>query len=262
MFALDNPICVAAGPWTGSACLDGVAAVFTKTLTLEARTCPGQFISEVDGGYLNKIGLANPGIQDYPMPKDKPVVISIYADGKNWADWIKLLEIAEDLGAAAVEINLSCPNVEKKKVDLHRLYGFLQAGTDLQIIAKVRGEQWNEWPGEWVTIGNSIPAAAFINGELREGGFSGPSLKYMNLEHVAAAADCNVKVIASGGVYREQDVADYLAAGAVGVQVGSALIKNVYAASSLADRVSLIYERSGNHSTSRSLEAETSALHS
>ena len=110
----------------------GAGAVVTKSVGLEphaghANPC----FTEVTGGYVNAMGLPNPGIElfkeemEVAVPKG-PIVGSIYGAGPD--DFSKLAGKMEDYGACAVELNLSCPHAKG--------YG-MEVGTDPAMVKSI-----------------------------------------------------------------------------------------------------------------------------
>ena len=110
----------------------GCGAVVTKSIGLQpnqghANPC----FTEVDGGYVNAMGLPNPGIEEFASEMEVavragPVIGSIYGAGPG--DFSELAGKMEDYGASAVELNLSCPHAK----------GFgMEVGTDPAMVGSI-----------------------------------------------------------------------------------------------------------------------------
>ncbi|TDA32139.1 MAG: dihydroorotate dehydrogenase, partial [Hadesarchaea archaeon] len=117
---LPNPTILASGILpTGSllcrALREGAGGVVTKSLTLERREgYKTPVVLGVEGGLVNAVGLTNPGYEEYvreELPRAKrgggPVIVSV-AGGKS-EEFALIASKAEEAGADAIELNLSCP---------------------------------------------------------------------------------------------------------------------------------------------------------
>jgi dihydroorotate dehydrogenase len=179
-------------------------------------------------GWINKLGLPNPGIDSLAGRDLSDVIVSVHGlDAGEWAA----------LGAAVlsmrrfplgVELNLSCPNVTDGRdafAAAVRVASFLVDG-GVRVIAKLPPVRWME-PGDPLYdagvrtfhLCNTIPTAA--------GGLSGKTLKQYSLwaiECFRQSFGDAVTLIGGGGVTCEQDVLDYRSAGADHVAVASMLL--------------------------------------
>ena len=148
-------------------------------------------------------------------------------------------------GVAAIEVNISCPNIEEdgkafaiRPSSTHDVTRKLRAATDLPLWAKLTpntGETSEvaraaeEAGADALVVANTILSMAIdINtrrpklGNLM-GGLSGPSLKPIALRMAYQCARAtNIPVIGCGGISTVEDVIEYLIAGASAVQVGTA----------------------------------------
>jgi dihydroorotate dehydrogenase len=185
------------------------------------------------GGWTNKLGLPNPGIDslrgklgaDKSYLKDKIVSIYGFCDG----DWIQLaLLMANEFRPMAVELNLSCPNVGATPIISGALRAArVLAGEGIPVIAKLPPIRWMQYAVLMLCDGgvkifhccNTIPTPG--------GGLSGKALKQYSLWAVSEIKDewgGGVAVIGGGGVTHRQDVEDYRKAGADHVAIGSVLL--------------------------------------
>jgi len=123
-----NPVMVASGTFgygqefADLVELKDLGALITKTITLDPRpgNAPPRLV-ETSAGMLNSVGLQNEGVDDFisfKWPKLKKigtkVIVSISAT--NAAEFVQLAECLEDAGIEAIEMNLSCPNIEHIKL--------------------------------------------------------------------------------------------------------------------------------------------------
>ena len=252
---LKNPIMPASGTFT-----DELAQVFdlrligahvTKTITAETRGGnPTPRVCEVAGGMLNSIGIPSKGVDyfvDHVIPIyrqwDVPLVVSISAGTAD--DFARLCSRVSQPGVAAIEVNISCPNIEEdgkafamRPETTTRAMEALRAASDLPLWAKlspntgqtVEVAQAAEAAGaNALVVANTLLAMAIDVGSRKPrlgnlmGGLSGPSLKPITLRMAyQAARSVNIPVIGCGGISNLQDVLEYLIAGAAAVQVGTA----------------------------------------
>ena len=245
---LATPLMPAAGTLAKEA-LDGAkeayGAMLPKTVTPRPRAGnPPPRVAEAPSGMVNSIGLQNPGLESFLEDLDiwnvgLPLFISVAAD--TVAEFAEMCErLASNGRVAAVELNLSCPNVE---------HGGLQfctgPGTVSEVVAACRGalpgkplfvKLTNEGVmanaiaaegagADALTLINTIPALVVDARERKvflRGGLSGPAIKPVALRavyEVSRAVD--VPVIGVGGVSSGEDVAEFMLAGATAVQVGA-----------------------------------------
>ncbi len=224
---------------------DVYGAIVPKTVTPEPRAGnPPPRIAETAAGMVNSIGLQNPGIDRFLAGFDDydiglPIFVSVA--GETVARFVRLCErVAADGRATAVELNLSCPNVE---------HGGLTFCSGPAIVGEVVAACRAALPGkplfvkltndgvldnalaaeeagaDGLTLINTVPALTIDTRERRvlvRGGLSGPAIKPVALRAVHEVAGLvGVPVVGCGGVVRGTDVAEFMLAGATAVQVGS-----------------------------------------
>jgi dihydroorotate dehydrogenase (NAD+) catalytic subunit len=253
--ALKNPIMPASGTFSEDLArvfdLDLIGAHVTKTITRDKRggnATPR--VCEVRGSMLNSIGIPSKGIDAFKtdiLPfydtYDAPLVVSISA---GTADEFAL--ICEEItvpGVAAIEVNISCPNIEEdgkafsmRPESTHAIMTRLRAATDLPLWAKLSpntGETGEvaraaeEAGADALVVANTLLAMA-IDIKTRKpklgnvmGGLSGPALKPIALRMVYQCARAvSIPVIGCGGIETVEDVVEFLIAGASAVQIGTA----------------------------------------
>jgi dihydroorotate dehydrogenase (NAD+) catalytic subunit len=193
---------------------------------------------------VNSIGLQNPGVERFLEGLDAfdiglPLFVS--AAGDTVEEFGALCErLGADERISAIELNLSCPNVEcggltfcAGPASVEEVVAVCRRATGKPIFAKltfegvVENARAAESAGaDALTIMNTIPALT-IDAHRREalvrGGLSGPAIKPVALRAVYDVSGAvEVPVIGSGGVTSGIDVAEFMLAGATAVQIGTA----------------------------------------
>jgi dihydroorotate dehydrogenase (NAD+) catalytic subunit len=246
---LRTPLMPASGTLSKEALgeVEGVyGAMLPKTTTPVARAGnPPPRVAETPAGMVNSIGLQNPGVEIFLQALDSfdlglPIVVSVAGD--TVADFAWLCErLARDERISAIELNLSCPNVEcgglafcAGPASVEEVVAAGRAAVPGKpILAKLTNEgvvenaRAAESAGsDALTIMNTIPALtvdARARKVLVRGGLSGPAIKPVALRAVYDVSGAvNVPVVGSGGVASGTDVAEFMLAGATAVQVGTA----------------------------------------
>ena len=234
-----------------------LGAIITKTITVRPREGnPMPRICETAGGMLNAIGLQNKGIEDFLRNKipyfagiDTPLIVNIA--GETTEDFRKLARALdrEKKVVKALELNLSCPNVEaggasflrKSRIMLDILKA-VKDETDLLILAKLSPELGDvvETAGKVIDAGadalsliNTLKGMA-VDVERRKsrianvaGGLSGPAIKPIALRYVYEVKKAfKIPVVAHGGIMTGQDALEFLILGADLLAVGTANFVN------------------------------------
>jgi len=245
---LDTPLIPASGTLAREALseVEGVyGAILPKTTTPTARSGnPPPRIAETPAGMVNSIGLQNPGVEKFLEGLDAfdlgvPVFVSVAGDTVD--EFVALCErLAGDIRISAVELNLSCPNVEHGGLtfcagpaSVQEVIGACRAAIDKPLFTKLTNEgvvanalAAEEAGADALTVINTIPALTIDierQSVLVRGGLSGPAIKPVALRAVYdVSRSVGIPVIASGGVSTGTDVAEFMLAGATAVQVGTA----------------------------------------
>jgi dihydroorotate dehydrogenase (NAD+) catalytic subunit len=208
---------------------------------------PAPRLAPAGPGMLNGIGIQNPGIDRWraTMPDlgSLPVPVWGSAVGGDPAEFALVAKGLTAAAVAAVEVNLSCPNLEEGAMfALHpqssaAVVAAVRAATDLPIGAKLSPNSEDivavaravvDAGADFVVLTNTVWGLG-IDLERRRptlsggvGGFSGPPLKPIALRcvwEVATALD--VPIVGCGGVQHGEDVVEYLLAGARAVALGT-----------------------------------------
>jgi dihydroorotate dehydrogenase (NAD+) catalytic subunit len=233
-----------------SGCLDaltapevvaGLDAFVTKTVTPLPRegNAPVR-IAETDLGMLNAIGLANPGIETFLREKlpqlTGPTWVSV--GGFATADYAELCERLDGEEIAAIELNLSCPNVDEVPAGVGEVVAAARAKTSKPLYAKLaptgdvaENARAAEAAGaDGLSLVNTVKGMALDERTLRPvldrgaGGLSGPALRPIALAAVYACHQASrLPIVGMGGVATGRDVLDLLAAGAQDVALGTIL---------------------------------------
>lgn len=220
-------------------------AVVPKTVTPAARPGnPPPRVAETPSGMVNSIGLQNPGVEAFmerfaEYEFEAPVIVSVAGD--TVAEFAALCRrMADEAWVAAVEINLSCPNVEhgglsfcagpESVAEVVAACRSALLGKPLFVKLTNEGVLRNSLAAEEsgadaLTLINTVPALtvdAMKRRVLVKGGLSGPAIKPVALRAVyEVSREVGVPVIGCGGVSSGTDVAEFMLAGAAAVQVGS-----------------------------------------
>jgi dihydroorotate dehydrogenase (NAD+) catalytic subunit len=241
-FVLANPILVASGTfgygieYGDVVDVDRLGAICCKGTTLKPRVgnVPPR-VTETPAGMLNSIGLQNPGvdavIQKYaPLWQrwQTPVIVNVA--GESIADYAEVVRRLDGVpGVAAIELNISCPNVGKGGLQFAidpdaagAVTAAVRRVTELPLLVKLSPNVADVRP-----IARAIAVAADRRKPLLGnvfGGVSGPAIKPIALRVVYEVCQVvDIPVVAIGGITELADVLDFLAVGAVAVQVGTAV---------------------------------------
>jgi dihydroorotate dehydrogenase (NAD+) catalytic subunit len=257
---LRNPFILASGTLGISGTMlkhiaeEGAGAVVTKSFGLKAREgYPGPVMIEVTGGFLNSMGLPNPGAEamKHEIQEAKksgiPVVASIFGFNEN--EYAQAASYAKEADADALELNVSCPHVEEVGVEIGLVPELLNKVTRAAkknfqnpLIVKLSpnaadiveiAEAAVDAGANALTVTNTMKAIA-IDIETRRpilggkfGGLSGPALKPIALRCVYQIYEkIAIPIIGSGGISCCKDAIEFILAGASAVQIGTAIAYN------------------------------------
>jgi len=240
-----------------SGCLDALTApdvarqldaFVTKTITPLPRegNAPPR-IAETAHGMLNAIGLANPGRErflSHTLPRlvealNVPIWVSV--GGFCAADYAQTCALLGRGEVAAVEVNLSCPNVDEAADSAAEIVEACRAATPLPLYAKLSAAHPDVATvaqavaaagADGLSLVNTLRAAA-LDRELRpvlargSGGLSGPSLKPVALHAVRACyAATGLPIVGMGGIETGRDALEFIACGARHVALGTVLFSD------------------------------------
>jgi len=238
-----------------SGCLDALTApevvhsldaFVTKTVTpLPREGNPPTRIAETEFGMLNSIGLANPGRERFvnetlPRLVDIGVPIWVSVGGFSAADYAETCAVLDGRDeVAAVELNLSCPNVDDAPETAAEIVAACRRETALRLYAKLSPATWDitevaravEAAGaDGLSLVNTLRAVKLDARSLRPvlgtvaGGYSGPALKPVALAAVYACYRATpLPIVGMGGVASGHDALEMIACGATAVSLGTVL---------------------------------------
>jgi dihydroorotate dehydrogenase (NAD+) catalytic subunit len=249
--------------------IDGLGAIITKSITLKPLkgNVPPR-IWESTAGMLNAIGLQNDGIEDFlvnrlPFLKDLNARIVVSIAGKRRQEYKELAKRLENAPVDAIEINISCPNVEHHSSarlfaqDAKETAGIVRAVrkatkktvitklspnvTDITEIAKAAEGAGtdaisliNTLIGMDVDIATQRPRLGNITG-----GLSGPAIKPVALRMTWEAYKVvKIPIIGIGGIMSTEDALAFFLCGASAIQVGTANFVNPQTITNIIDGIS------------------------
>jgi len=265
-----NPIVLAAGTagygeeLTGVVRLDSLGGFVTKAVSLEPRAgAPSPRVAEFEGGMMNAVGLANPGLaavrdEHLPwlashLPQTRKIVNVVGFVTDEFAAVVTGLE--ESLNGArssavdAYEINVSCPNVKAGGMEfgadrnaLRAVVTSVRAATTRPVFVKLSPVLENigdaarvsaDAGADGITVVNTIPGL-LIDVELRRpklgfgtGGVSGPAILPVGvLATWKVRRAISLPILGIGGVATAEDALQYVMAGASLVGVGTAAMRD------------------------------------
>lgn len=231
--------------------LSEIGGVVVKGTTLKPRRGnDGVRITETPSGMLNGIGLENPGVEVFlkeTLPRiaryHMNVIVNI--SGTTVEDYGELARRLDVPGVAAIEVNISCPNVKeggivfgtdpKLAASVTRM---VKSSTKKPVIVKLSpnvtdiscmAKAVEEAGADAVSLINTLMGMQIDTRTWRPvlgnvtGGLSGPCVKPVAVRMVYEAAQAvNIPVIGMGGIMNAQDAAEFFLAGASAVAVGTA----------------------------------------
>ena len=238
-----------------SGCLDALSApevarsldaFVTKTVTpLPREGNEPVRIVETEHGMLNSIGLQNPGIDAFlasVLPELRKLKLPIWVSlgGFSAADYALCTDAVDGHdGVVAVELNLSCPNVDEAPESAAEIVSACRSATKLPLYAKLspglpdiaEAARAVEAAGaDGLSLVNTIRGLALDERTLRpllargSGGYSGPALKPIALAAVYACRQATeLPIVGMGGVWNGRDALELIAAGAGAVALGTVL---------------------------------------
>ncbi len=270
---LKNPVMTASGTFGYGSEFDSVidlnrlGAIVVKGLSLNPMPGnPPPRIIETPSGMLNAIGLANIGLRDFLDTKlpwlkklDTHTIVNIYGHSiDEYGELAKCLKGVD--GISAIEVNISCPNVDKgglvfgkdpeisakvtetvvENTDKPVIVKLTPNVTDITVLAAAVEKAGaaalsliNTLTGMAVDIDTGRPVLANISG-----GLSGPAIKPVALHMVYQVARVvKIPVIGIGGIMDSRDALEFLIAGASAVQVGTANFVNPGATIDIIDGI-------------------------
>ncbi|MGD0165810.1 MAG: dihydroorotate dehydrogenase [Gaiellaceae bacterium] len=243
-----------------SGCLDALTApavareldaYVAKTVTPEPRAGnPQPRLAESDFGLLNSIGLQNPGVERFcsdvlPRLEGLGIPLWISVGGSEAAEYAMVCErIGERESVQALELNLSCPNVDPAAEEAAEIVAAARAATKAPIYAKLSpllpdmagvAQAVIEAGASGLSLVNSLRGLELDDWTLEPllgravGGYSGAALRPVALAAVFLCYEATagkVPIVGMGGVESGKHALDLIAAGASAVALGSVLFRD------------------------------------
>ncbi len=279
---LKNPLVAASGcfgygvEYADVVDLSTLGAVAVKGLFLEERQGhPPPRIVETPSGMLNAIGLQGIGVRRFvdemlPRLRRRRAVVIVNVCGATVGEYAEAARILSDApGVAAIELNVSCPNIEEGGITFGcSLQGVgdvtaaVRRATALPVIPKLTpnvadvasfARAAEQSGADAVSLVNTFPAMA-IDVETRRprlanviGGLSGPAIRPIAVRMVYQCRQAiTIPIIGMGGIMTADDVVEFLVAGADAVQVGTANFVDPFVWPRLLDGLTAYLERHGH----------------
>ncbi len=256
---LPNPILTASGCFAAGAEMDRfydvteLGAIVVKSVTLEPRQgLPTPRMAETPSGMLNAIGLQNPGIdawltKDLPWLQSKGARVVVSIAGRSVDDFRAVArKLRGKGGIAAIEVNLSCPNVEDRGLvfacsptDSAEVITAVRREADVPVLGKLTSDVTDIVAVARAVVDAGANGLTLINTLLgmaidpdtgkpeiynTYAGLSGPAIRPVALRnvHQVHTAMPSVPILGCGGIRTVTDVVQFLRAGASAVSVGTA----------------------------------------
>ena len=228
---------------------EGAGALVTKSLSKEPwEGYPNPTIIGVKSGYLNAVGLSNPGAPYFAkmISENKTIPIIVSLVGSIPEDFTFMIKQFENVKVLAYELNLSCPHVEKVGLEVGddpelvtKIVSEVKKASKIPVIAKVglgssdyleTVRTASEAGIDAITAINTIRAMAIDVETTRPilshkiGGLSGTPIKPIAVRCVyEIASKFDIPIIGCGGISTWEDAVEFVLAGASAVQIGSAV---------------------------------------
>ncbi|MGA2090941.1 MAG: dihydroorotate dehydrogenase [Endomicrobiales bacterium] len=273
---LTNPVMLASGTFgygdeiTDLVNVGKVGAIITKTITLQpCQGNPAPRICEVTGGMINAIGLQNIGVDRFiaeklPALRKLPTKIIVSIAGHCVEEYVRVVRLLDGArGINAIELNLSCPNLQKQIISQDPLLvrAIVTAVTQESrhpVIAKLSpqvtdivamAETAISAGATAVSLINTFPAMAIDIATRKPkisiftGGMSGPAIKPMAVRAVwEVFRKLHVPIIGGGGIMTSDDAVEFILAGACAVTVGTANFVDPLAPEKIVSGIKLYLE--------------------
>jgi dihydroorotate dehydrogenase (NAD+) catalytic subunit len=227
----------------------GAGCVVTKSIGPEHRVgYPNPCIVEVDSGYLNAMGLPNPGVTAFLeelhelQQMNIPTIVSIF--GEDEVAFAQIAKKVAEAGAAGIELNISCPHAEVSSIGQNpeittHIVKAVRNAVATPLFVKLTPNVTNiveiavaaEAAGaDGLTAINTVRAMAidiYAKAPIlsnKYGGLSGPAIRPIAIRSVYEIYE-NVKIplIGAGGITTWQDAVEFFLAGATAIQIGTGI---------------------------------------
>jgi len=207
-------------------------------------------LSETPSGLLNAVGLENPGLEEFlsdylPKVRKMPTAVIANISGFSLEDYVEMARaLQQDSGLAALEVNISCPNVKHGGMhfgtDPHsaeEVIAAVKAVTNLPIIAKLSpnvtdivgmARAVQRGGADALSLINTLLGMSIDINQQRPflantfGGLSGPAIRPVAVRMVWQVAEAvDLPIMGMGGITTWQDGVEFLLAGATAIGIGT-----------------------------------------
>lgn len=283
---LKNPVLTASGTYGfgeeyASFCpVDRLGGITLKGITPEPRLGnPVPRLAETPAGLLNSVGLENPGLEEFlasylPKVRELPTAAIANISGFSIEDYVQMARaLQKDSGLAALEVNISCPNVKHggmhfgtDPASAERVIAAVKAETDLPVIAKLSPNVTSIVAMAQAAARGGADILSLINTLLgmsidierrqpilanRVGGLSGPAVRPVAVRMVWEVSQAvDLPIIGMGGIVNWQDAVEFLLAGASAVSIGTGNFVDPSAPLGVLDGIKEYCQRHGFSSVS------------
>jgi len=228
---------------------EGAGALVTKSLSKEPwEGYANPTLIGVKGGYLNAVGLSNPGAPYFAkmISSNKTIPIIVSLVGSVEEDFTFMIKQFENVKILGYELNLSCPHVAKVGLEVgddpelvHKIVKSVKSNSKVPVIAKVGLGSSDYLETVRVACEAGIDAITAINTmramaidvettrpilSNKIGGLSGPAIKPIAVRCVyEISSKFDIPIIGCGGISNWEDAFEFILAGSSAVQIGSAI---------------------------------------
>ncbi len=242
----------------------GAGAVTTKSIGPKPRKgYKNPSVIEISPGtFINSVGLGNPGINEFiheigEIKKHKiPLIVSVFGDTNK--TYLDVALKAENAGADAIEINISCPHAEVSSIGInknltYKIVKFLKESLKVPLFVKLNPNVTDiteialaaqKGGADGVVAINTLSALKIDINTKRpilshgSGGLSGKAIHPIAIKKVYDLYKAlKIPIIGCGGVDSWQDVVEFFLVGASAVQIGTALYKGTEIIKNINDEI-------------------------
>jgi len=255
--------------------VEALGGITLKGITPLARLGnPVPRLAETPAGLLNSVGLENPGLEEFlksylPKVRKLPTAVIANISGFSLEDYVQMASaLQQDSGLAALEVNISCPNVKHGGMHFgtdpksaEEVIAAVKAVTDLPIIAKLSPNVTDIVGMAQAVQRGGANALSLINTLLgmridldRQrpvlantfGGLSGPAIRPVAVRMVWQVSQAvDLPIIGMGGITTWQDAVEFLLAGATAVSIGTGNFVNPQAPLEIIQGINNYCEKNG-----------------
>jgi dihydroorotate dehydrogenase (NAD+) catalytic subunit len=287
LLRLKNPVITSSGTYgfgeeyTSYCPVEKLGGITLKGITPQARLGnPVPRLAETPAGLLNSVGLENPGLEEFiraylPKVRQLPTTVIANISGFSLEDYaIMARAFQKDSGLAALEVNISCPNVKHggmafgtDPASAEQVISIVKSETDLPVIAKLSPNVTDIVAMAKAVALGGADIISMINTLLgmsidiekrqpilanKVGGLSGPAIRPVAVRMVWQVAQAvNIPIIGMGGIHTWQDAVEFMLAGASAVSIGTANFINPLAPLEVLKGIEAYCERHGFSSVSQ-----------